>query len=259
MIALVTGAAQGIGRAFAKELISRGNKLIIVDKNKEGLETLKSEIESIDPYLYVDSLTIDLSTHDAANKLFEWTTSKGYEIDILVNNAGIFIFRDFLKVEMEKVEEILTLHNLTLTKLCHFYGKDMAKRGKGYILNLSSFSAWTPLPGLSLYVATKSFVKNFTIAYAREVRESGIRVIAICPAGVTTDLYGLTPTLQRLGEKLGILISPKYCAKVGINALMSGRQCKVPFCINRLGIPFVQLLPPFGVRMMRKYTMRFQK
>ena len=86
-------------------------------------------------------------------------------------------------------------------------------RRAGHILNMSSYSLWMPFPGLALYSASKAYMRSFSVAFAKEVRERGIRVTALCPAGVATDLYGLTPYWQRIGRKLGVLITPRQlCA-----------------------------------------------
>ena len=93
---------------------------------------------------------------------------------------------------------------MTNTQLCRLYAADMVRRGcRGHILNMSSYSLWMPFPGLSLYSASKAYLRAFSVAFAKEVREHGIRVTAVCPAGVATDLYGLTPRWQRIGQRLG--------------------------------------------------------
>ena len=91
---------------------------------------------------------------------------------------------------------------------------DMVRRGcRGHILNMSSYSLWMPFPGLALYSASKAYLRSFSVAFAKEVREHGIRVTAVCPAGVATDLYGLTPRWQRIGTRLGVLITADSCAR----------------------------------------------
>ena len=71
-------------------------------------------------------------------------------------------------------------------------------------------------------------MRSFSVAFAKEVRDRGIRVTAVCPAGVATDLYGLTPRWQRIGKRLGVLITPDNCARRGLRALWRGRRCIVP-------------------------------
>ena len=63
----------------------------------------------------------------------------------------------------------------------------------------------------ALYSASKAYLRSFSVAFAKEVREHGIRVTAVCPAGVATDLYGLTPRWQRIGTRLGVLITADSC------------------------------------------------
>lgn len=131
-------------------------------------------------------------------------------------------------------------------------------RRAGHILNMSSYSLWMPFPGLALYSASKAYMRSFSVAFAKEVRERGIRVTALCPAGVATDLYGLTPYWQRIGRKLGVLITPDSCARRGLKALWKGRRCIVPDWWNRAWIPFCKVLPMWVLRPVRRFTMKFQ-
>lgn len=179
---------------------------------------------------------------------------------MLINNAGIFSFLDILRTPAERIERIILLHDLTNTQLCRLYAADMARRGRGgHILNMSSYSLWMPFPGLSLYSASKAYLRAFSVAFAKEVRDEGIRVTAVCPAGVATDLYGLTPRWQRIGLRLGVLISADSCARRGLRALWRGRRTIVPDWWNRIWIPLCKLLPMQAIRPLRRFTMRFQR
>ncbi len=132
-------------------------------------------------------------------------------------------------------------------------------RRRFHILNMASYSLWMPFPGLTLYSASKAYLKCFSVAFAKEVREAGIRVTAVCPAGVATDLYGLTPRWQRIGLRMGVLISADCCARRGLWALWHGQRCTVPDWWNRLWIPLCKLLPMCLIRPIRRFTMKFQK
>ena len=183
----------------------------------------------------------------------------GIDIDVLVNNAGIFSFRDILQTPPERIERMILLHDMTLSKTCLAFGRDMAARGRGWILNMSSFSIWMPFPGMALYTATKAYVRTFSVAFAKEMAERGVRVTAVCPAGVATDLYGLTPRWQRIGLRLGVLISADACARRALRALWRGRRTVVPDWWNRAFIPLCKLLPMWLIRPLRRHTMQFQK
>ena len=186
--------------------------------------------------------------------------AEGIVVDVVINNAGIFSFCDILATPAERIERIILLHDLTVTQLCRLFAADMVRRGvRGHILNMSSYSLWMPFPGLALYSASKAYMRSFSVAFAKEVRERGIRVTALCPAGVATDLYGLTPYWQRIGRKLGVLITPDSCARRGLKALWKGRRCIVPDWWNRAWIPFCKVLPMWVLRPVRRFTMKFQK
>lgn len=202
----------------------------------------------------------DLARVGAAQELYDRIAAEGIGIDVVINNAGIFSFCDILTTPPERIERIVLLHDLTVSQLCRLYAADMVRRGvRGHILNMSSYSLWMPFPGLALYSASKAYMRSFSVAFAKEVRDRGIRVTAVCPAGVATDLYGLTPRWQRIGKRLGVLITPDSCARRGLRALWRGRRCIVPDWWNRAWIPLCKVLPMWVLRPIRRFTMKFQK
>lgn len=258
--ALVTGAGSGIGRCYALRLAALGYNLVLAGNRPEPLETVRREVETSSPETRIRTVSIDLARIGAAEELHDFTRREGIEIDVVINNAGIFSFCDILHTPPERIERIILLHDLTNTEMCRLYAADMVRRGcRGHILNMSSYSLWMPFPGLSLYSASKAYLRAFSVAFAKEVREHGIRVTAVCPAGVATDLYGLTPRWQRIGLRLGVLISADACARRGLRGLWRGRCTVVPDWWNRIWIPLCKLLPMWVIRPLRRYTMQFQK
>lgn len=257
--ALITGAGSGIGRCYAHRLAALGYNLVVVGNNATPLAEVAQEIRNTTA-VQVRPIALDLARMEAATELYDSVASLGIEIDVLINNAGIFSFCDVLKTDEAKIERMLLLHDMTVTKLCRRYAARMIERGiKGHILNMSSYSLWMPFPGLAIYSASKAYLKAFSVAFAKEVKEHGIRVSAICPAGVATDLYGLPPKLQRLGIRVGGLITADRCAKRGLSAMWRGVRCSVPDWWNRLWIPLLVHLPMWIIRPLRRYTMKFQK
>lgn len=257
--ALVTGAGSGIGRCYALRLAALGYNLVLAGNRREPLEAAAAEIRAAANRCDVRIVEIDLARTEAAEELWEAVRREGVEIDVLINNAGIFSFRDILQTPPERIERIILLHALTNTQLCRLAAADMVRRGcRGYILNMSSYSLWMPFPGLSLYSASKAYLRSFSVAFSKEVQEHGIRVTAVCPAGVATDLYGLTPRWQRIGRRIGVLISADSCARRGLRALWRGRRCIVPDWWNRAWIPLCKALPMWVLRPIRKFTMKFQ-
>jgi short-subunit dehydrogenase len=180
-------------------------------------------------------------------------------VDVLINNAGIFSFCDLLQTPIERVQRIIFLHDVTSTLCCRLYAADMIERGGGRILNMSSYSIWMPYPGLAIYSASKAYLKSFSVAFSKEVQDRGVSVTAICPAGIATDLYGLSKDLQRFGVKTGILMTPDSCARRALKAMFRGRRCRVPDWWFILFIPICQLVAGPVMRWLRGFTMKFQK
>ena len=99
---------------------------------------------------------------------------------------------------------------------------------------------------------------SFSIAFAKEMRERNVGVTAISPAGVATDFYGLSRGLQRLGCRLGVLMTPEKVARKALRALFARRRHIVPGWYNRLFIPFCTGMPDPCVRLIRRKTARFR-
>ena len=257
--ALVTGASKGIGRCYALRLAAMGYNVVLVASGEQELLSVAEEVSAASPKVWVRTLVKDLATPTAAEELFAWTEAEGIKVDVLINNAGIFSFCDILNTPIERIQRMIYLHDITSTLNCRLYAADMIKRGGGRILNMSSFSIWMPYPGLSLYSASKAYLKSFSVAFSKEVEAKGVTVTAVCPAGIATDLYGLSRKLQRFGLRTGILMSPDSCARRSLNAMFRGKRCKVPDWWFRLFIPICQLVRGPLMRVLRNFTMQFQK
>ena len=256
--ALVTGASSGIGRCYAEQLAALGYNLIIVSRDKELLEQVAAEVAEKHK-IKVTTLAKDLATLTAGEELYSWTKSEGYTIDVLINNAGMFSFCNIVNTPTERIGQLITLHDITYTVLCKLFAADMIERGGGYILNMSSYSIWMPWPGLSLYSASKAYLKSFSVAFAKEVYKKGVYVTAVCPAGIATDLYGLSKKWQKIGLKIHALSTPKFCARRGLNSLWRKRRCIVPDWWMRLLIPILEYMPMFILRWIRDFTYKWQK
>ncbi len=256
--AVVTGAGSGIGLAFARNLAGRGYNIFAVGREMERLLTCRSELES--RYgVRVVAESMDLACPDSAERLYERYLAAGIRAQVLVNDAGMFIYNDILDTSQDRIDAILMLHIRTVATLCRLFAADMASSGGGHIVNMASYSVWMPYPGIALYSATKAFVKTFSVAFAKEVCECGVSVTAVSPAGVATDFYGLPSKLQKLGRRLGVLLTPDAVARKSLKAAFRGRRHIVPGWYNRIFIPLLQHMPSSCVRLIRRETKRFMR
>ena len=132
---------------------------------------------------------MDLSKLDSAEDLFEEVQESKLKIDVLINNAGFGIYGDLLTNNPEKLEEMLVLNIITLSKLTQIFAKEMANNGNGHIINLASTAAFQPVPSMAAYSATKSYVMNFSDAVAYELKDKNVKVTTISP-GATQSEFG---------------------------------------------------------------------
>src|SRR5690554_108582 len=245
--ALVTGGSSGIGLAMVHQLAKKGYNICIVSNDQDRLTRIKQEI----PEKYsVKCLTIylDLTQDDAVQKIHDFCRTNELIIEVLVNNAGFLIAEPFLKVPQEKAVALLKLQTLTPTLLCQTMAKEMVERGKGYILNISSSSAYMPYPLISLYGPTKSYVLNFSRAIRHELYSKNIHVSCILPGAVDTELLNLSPANRKLGRRLGIIHSPDFIAQKGLEIMFKNKAKTVPGILNKLSLGFLKFIPGFVLR-----------
>ena len=251
--ALVTGASSGIGLAIGRELAGRGYPVLLVSNEEQRIAEAALDI-SRDYEVNAKSLYMDLAQSDSAQKLFEYCEINNIRIEILVNNAGIFFFRDIIDTKPALMETGINLHVTTPTMLTRLFADKMIRENrKGYILNMASIAAWMMMPGITLYSATKSYLRCFSRAMRNEIFEKGVSVTTVCPGAVATGLYGLAPRYMKLGISLGIILSPERLAKKAINKMLKKRSEYIPGgFINRLFIFLVVILPEWLVRRLKK-------
>lgn len=249
--ALVTGASSGIGYQYALQLGAMGFGLVLVSNQPQELEAVAAEVS--ERYgVFVLPLCMDLARPEAAGELFDACRERGLEIEVLINNAGVFFFNDLTAVEPRRIEVMVNLHMLTVTLLCRYFGRAMQERGHGYMLNMSSMSVWMPVAGISVYAASKSYLRSLSLAIREELYDSGVRVTAVCPGAVATDLYNLSSRYQKLALRLGIMMTPEALAGKGLRALFRGRRSVVPGALNHVFIPLLSLVPPCLVRLLHR-------
>ena len=231
-----------MGFEYARQLAARGTALVIVSNEAERIEIAATELRNTYG-VEVDSLYMDLARPSAAHELYEWCKARHHEIDILINNAGIFFFKDVTETDPAKIETLINLHVLTLTQMCRYFAVDMCARRKGWILNMSSMSCYTPNFGIALYAASKAYIRVFTRSIYWELHDYNV-VATVCPGGVATHLLGLSDKLLQLAVRVGAMMRPEDVVRKALKALFAGRKQTIPGWINYPALAAVMLLPP---------------
>ena len=250
--ALVTGASSGCGYEYARILAQKGYNLLIVS-NEDAIHE-KADILRSDFPVNVISLVRNLGVQDAAKDLHNYCTDNDIEIEVLINNAGVYHDRDFMDDSEAFNMLIMNLHMITPAMLIYYFGQDMARRGKGYVLNMCSVTADIAVQRLGSYGSTKAFLRNFSRSLYVEMKDKGVIITDMTPGAINTGLYNIKPWATKVGLLLGYIVQPNYLARRGVNAMFRGRaKVSVPFVWNYLLIWLVVLfVPTCLLRLIRK-------
>ena len=240
-IALVTGAASGLGYELATLLANDGYTLFLVDIDAERLANVKTELKE---KFNVEVITLvkDLCETNVAQDIFD--AVEGKPIDVLINNAGFGLFGSFVETDWERESEMLHVHIITTTHLTKLVLEGMVKRGSGRILNMSSLAAFQPGPLMSIYYASKGFMLSFSEAIANELKGTGVTVTALCP-GPTKTAFQKTVSGNTGDNKITFnMASAKAVALYGYNSMLKGKTYAIPGKFNK----FLALLPRLVTR-----------
>ncbi len=185
-VALVTGAGRGIGRSIALALAHRGVSVSLAARSVGELERVRQEIESAGGKAWC--FPTDLSNEQAAVAVVRNSVERFGRLDILINNAGMGIFKPLIQTSTDEWDEIMRVNARGPFILCRETIPYLKQQRRSYIVNISSVVGVKGYENQSAYTASKHALMGMTKALAREVRDLGIRVHAICPGGVDTTL-----------------------------------------------------------------------
>jgi len=189
-VAIVTGAAAGIGYATAKVFLEEGAIVNICDINVEKVEKAATELAA---YGTVRGYAVDISKKDQIVDMVEKVKTEFGKIDILINNAGITSDAQFYKMTDEQFEKVLDVN----LKGTYFFTKavipSMMEHKYGKIVHASSVSAYNGNFGQTNYAATKAAIMGMTRVMAKELGKYGININAIAPGSIMTDMYSAVP------------------------------------------------------------------
>ena len=202
-VAVITGAAQGIGKETARTFLSFGSNVALLDIQKEKLEQTATELKSHFPKHKIETYVLDISqkkqVDEAATKI-----SKDFgQIDILINNAGILRDATLLKMEETQFDQVINVHlkgSFLLTQAC---AKFMSEKKYGKIVNLSSVASRGNF-GQTNYSAAKAGIVGMTKTWALELSRYNINVNAIAPGLIETDMTASipSPVLENLVSRI---------------------------------------------------------
>ena len=252
--ALVTGGSSGMGLEYARQLAEMGCNLLLVSNQELELRNAAEDLKR-DKAIQVVPHYQDLAIETAAEELLAFCQSENLQIDILINNAGMFFFEELTPENENKALTMMRLHIFTPTRLCVLFGEAMKERGSGRILIVSSMAAKLPCPGITIYSATKAYLKSFGKSLYFEMRPYGVGVTTVCPAAIATPLYKLKPSLLNLGVKIGLIGTPQWLVRKALKGMMRKKRVVKPGFMNIYLPPLIAVLPN---RLVNKLWQKFK-
>ncbi|WP_269222088.1 3-ketoacyl-ACP reductase [Flavobacterium sp. IMCC34518] len=184
--ALITGAGKGIGRAIAVALAQEGVNVILLARTQSDIDEVAKEVKALGVKSL--ALTADVADINSVNSAVEKALAEFKSIDILINNAGIAAFGNFLELEPAAWERIIQVNLMGTYYVTRAVLPNMIEKQTGDIINISSTAGLNGNALTSAYSASKFAVLGLTDSLMQEVRKHNIRVTALTPSTVATDL-----------------------------------------------------------------------
>jgi len=242
--AIVTGASGGMGAAFTRALAQRGHRVLAVARSAERIARVAADVKKNGGL--VETLAVDLASAAGVAAVVDRARALG-DIELLVNNAGLSTSGHFLQQSPEREIESIHVNVEALYTLTRRIVPAMVARKHGGILNIASIVAFQAIPYWTTYAATKAFVLAFGEGLSYELRDSGVRVVTVCPGFTRTGLYADTG-VPGLAGKLLPFATPEKVVRVALAAYDAGRVVRVVGLTNRLLAISGALTPPFILR-----------
>jgi short-subunit dehydrogenase len=221
LLALVTGASDGIGYELAREFAERGFDLVVCAEDPgiaeagQAFETMGARVERVQA---------DLATHTGVETLYDRVRSVGRPLDAAAINAGIGVNGDFAReTDLDAELKLIALNVTGAVHLAKLVLRDMAGRGSGRLLFTSSIAALMPAPFSAVYGASKAFLYSLSEALRNELKDTGVTVTALLPGPTETGFFeraDMEDTKAGAGKK----DDPADVAKDAVEAMLAGKD-----------------------------------
>lgn len=235
---VVTGASQGLGRAFAYELARRNQNLILVSLPDQNLRELGKELQNcflIKVHIY----EIDLTEKENVLTLGNWINAN-FSIKMLINNAGMGGTERFEKASINDINNIIQLNVMATSLLTRQVLPNLQRCGKAYILNVSSLAAFSPIAYKTVYPASKAFVHSFSRGLYEELKNTNVFVSVVNPGPMKTN----ADVIKRIDSQgFFAKMTSLDPGKVAVFCLNRIQKRDTVIMVNHFSWLFLQVLP----------------
>ena len=229
-VAVVTGAASGIGRALAVDLAKLGAQLALSDVNSAGLEETRGMLGNAVARTY----TVDVAKSAAVEEFARAVERDFGRAQLLVNNAGVALMGTLAEVSLEDMAWLMGINFWGVVHGCKFFLPLLKREKDAHIVNLSSIFGLIGPPGQTAYAASKFAVRGFSESLREELRETGVKVTSVHPAGIATPIarsaragHGVTTAARQEAEeyfKKVAVIPPEEASSVILKGILGNRN-----------------------------------
>jgi len=232
MRVLITGAAGGLGRAFAIECAKRGYDLFLTDISQSGLDSIKQGLLRRFP-VQVTTWQSDLTSDRDTEALFAFAKQNRQAFDMLLNVAGIDFEGGFMELSSQRILEILRLNIEATLRITH---QVLAQRDNTdqpfYLVFVSSLASLYPIPLKATYAASKRFLLNFAYALGQELKHQNVSVLSLCPGGLPTTPGALAGIAAQGFWGSATTNRLESVAHRTISKALKGRRIYIPGAVN---------------------------
>ena len=262
-VAIVTGAASGIGRALSQELARRGASVILADVNRSPLE---ESIETITKAGHkAENFVLDVSDYDAVEKMVADTMARYGRLDYLFNNAGIAVGGEVRDCSIDDFRNVINVNLFGVVNGVAAAYPLMVKQGYGHIINTASLEGLIPFPATVSYVASKYGVVGLSNALRIEGTDLGVKVSVVCPGYIKTPIFQTSKMikidrekmLKSLPERFGI--TSEACAQIILRGVQRNKAiivvtgfAKVLWALQRISPAVIRWMMRRDLRKSRK-------
>ena len=242
-VTVITGASDGIGRAFASRLAAQGHTLLLIARTGPDLEAVAADLRAAHPAATIAVLPLDVTGSHAAALINATLFQLNGYADLLINNAGIGLSGPFAEADEAAVSELLALNVNAATLLARHVLPGMLMRGRGGILFVASLAAYTPGPWQAIYYASKAYLLSLAEALAAETAGHGVRICCIAPGPVETRFHEKMGAEHAFYRHLLPSPSPDRVAALSLRAYRRGFRVFVPGLVPATFAFAICLLP----------------
>lgn len=228
-VAVITGAGSGVGRELTLYLLARGAMVAGVDVNAAALVQTQALVP--DDANHFASFVVDITDQTAVELLPNKIIERFGAVDLLINNAGIIHpFYDVEEMEGRVIEKVFRVNFFGTLNMTRAFLPHLRRAPDAYIVNLSSAGAILPMPGETIYGASKAAVRLLTEGLQNELHRSNIRVMTVLPGGINTNIIqnsavSVASSVESLRERLAfLLLTPQKVAKRIVTGIEHNRS-----------------------------------